>query len=198
MSEIWSEFSKQLLIDSFDICGITSNHSLHTALNFILQSNSVISDYIREHQEEDEIDSFEGDDRNVFDSENHENDESTDEEDDDYTNSEEPESSDYSNISVDDDNSGDDDSSGDDDFSEKVNCRNENAKKRKRKEKRIEYAKKIFKTAKDNILKSSKQSDKANKNLTINSATKDAAKSKATKTGSKAMSKKATDSKAKD
>lgn len=157
LSDIWSEFSKQILIDSFDSCGITSKNSLHSNLNFMLQSNRIISDYIRNQQEDDEFDSFEENDRHIFESsENIENDElpyeSSDEDDGDFTQSDEDE---IESGSDDDDNEiiANNNQNTHTKSAKNIQIENKENAKAKKKERRIETTRKILETANNNIKK---------------------------------------------
>ncbi|CAF1021918.1 unnamed protein product [Brachionus calyciflorus] len=50
----------------FESCGITSQYSLHSSLNFILNNNPLISNYIDDIDESDDIDAFDTNDENIF------------------------------------------------------------------------------------------------------------------------------------
>ena len=59
ISEIWQEFDKGLLIDSFNCCGITSRNKLHSAIDQILREKKVINDYVTDFSECSSYHSFE-------------------------------------------------------------------------------------------------------------------------------------------
>ncbi|CAF0843188.1 unnamed protein product [Brachionus calyciflorus] len=67
LSEIWRDFDSNLLKESFDHCGITSQYQLHSALDHIVKSNVLISDYIDDASSNDDLENFIDDQRLLFD-----------------------------------------------------------------------------------------------------------------------------------
>jgi hypothetical protein len=61
ISKIWHEFDSNIIVESFGVCGITSQYNLHRCLNQIMRSQQIISNYLDEIDESDEIDGFEAD-----------------------------------------------------------------------------------------------------------------------------------------
>ncbi|CAF1107924.1 unnamed protein product [Brachionus calyciflorus] len=55
----------EYIASSFEACGITSQYNLHSTLNFMMRTNSILNDYIDDLNEEDDIDGF-ADDENDF------------------------------------------------------------------------------------------------------------------------------------
>ncbi|RNA28829.1 hypothetical protein BpHYR1_039079 [Brachionus plicatilis] len=49
------------IAQSFEVCGFTSQFNLHSTLNHILRSNTLINDFIDDLQEADEMDGFDND-----------------------------------------------------------------------------------------------------------------------------------------
>jgi hypothetical protein len=64
--EMWLEFPNHLIINSFESCGIISQLDLHSALKEVLKTNVLISDYVDNYEEADNIDGFE-DSNDLFD-----------------------------------------------------------------------------------------------------------------------------------
>lgn len=70
LSEIWEAFPSEIIKNSFEHCGITSQTSLHSQLAQITRSNDVINLYVDIFNELDEylgLDNEEEDEANVFD-----------------------------------------------------------------------------------------------------------------------------------
>ena len=56
---MWPEFSNHIIINSFSSCGILEQIDLHWALKEMLQTNTVVNDFIDDLNEADNIDGFE-------------------------------------------------------------------------------------------------------------------------------------------
>ena len=68
-ARLWSEFNSNMLVESFDYCGITSRNHLHSTLENMLKENEILHDYIDDQHPSDEIDGFRVDDPTVFEQE---------------------------------------------------------------------------------------------------------------------------------
>jgi hypothetical protein len=66
LSNIWEDFDTDLIVNSFDQCGIVSQYMLHHSLKHILTNQQIIFNYIDNLQEHDEIDSFDSNEDNLF------------------------------------------------------------------------------------------------------------------------------------
>jgi hypothetical protein len=62
LSEIWRNFDENILINSFDKCGITSQNNLHSALKAIVEEGRSLLDYVDDFHAADEIYGFNDDD----------------------------------------------------------------------------------------------------------------------------------------
>ncbi|RNA17277.1 pogo transposable element with KRAB domain-like [Brachionus plicatilis] len=61
LSDIWLSLDSNLIARSFDSCGITSQFNLHTALDHMMKTNSLMNDFVDDLNEADDIDGFEDD-----------------------------------------------------------------------------------------------------------------------------------------
>jgi hypothetical protein len=58
ISQICNEFPVELLINSFEQCGITSSYKCHSALQTVLDIQKTVGHYIDNYKESDDIDGF--------------------------------------------------------------------------------------------------------------------------------------------
>ena len=56
LSEIWSNFDVNLIRDSFDSCGITSQNDLHHSLATILEKRVILNEMVMSDNDEDDED----------------------------------------------------------------------------------------------------------------------------------------------
>ena len=61
LSEIWCDFDTNIIIKSFDQCGITSQSNLHSALRAVVEENKTFSNFVDDFYEADEIHGFTND-----------------------------------------------------------------------------------------------------------------------------------------
>ena len=62
LSDIWRDFDTNIIINSFDQCGITSQTNLHSALRAVVEENKTFSNIVDDFYEADEIYGFTNDD----------------------------------------------------------------------------------------------------------------------------------------
>ena len=61
MSEIWRDFDPNIIINSFDQCGIISQNNLHSALRAVIEENKTFTNFVDDFYEADEIYGFSND-----------------------------------------------------------------------------------------------------------------------------------------
>ena len=66
LSLMWSSLQTHIIINSFECCGVVNQYKLHKALNHIVTTKNLITDYIETAVPSDEVDGFESDDE-IFD-----------------------------------------------------------------------------------------------------------------------------------
>ena len=62
LSLMWNSISSHLIANSFECCGVVRQYNLHKALNHIIQTKTLINDYIDTASVSDDVDGFESDD----------------------------------------------------------------------------------------------------------------------------------------
>ena len=65
LSEIWRDFDPNIIINSFDQCGITSLCNLHSVLRAVVEENKTFFNFVDDFDEVDEIYGFTNDDLNL-------------------------------------------------------------------------------------------------------------------------------------
>lgn len=66
LSEIWKEFDPELIRKSFDSCGITGSSYLHKCLAEMVSKDKIITDFVDDRCEADEMEGFEADNDNLI------------------------------------------------------------------------------------------------------------------------------------
>ena len=62
LSDIWRDFDSNIIRNSFDQCGITSQSNLHSALRAVVEQNKTFNKFVDDFYEADEIYGFTNDD----------------------------------------------------------------------------------------------------------------------------------------
>ena len=65
LRDMWIDFPKHAIVNSFSSCGIIDQIDLHSALREVLRTNTMFTDYVDDVNEADHIDGFE-DSNDIF------------------------------------------------------------------------------------------------------------------------------------